>query len=210
MPQNRYRKSHKKPILIAMDFESILVPEIWISIAKKTRIPELRLTTRDVPDYDQLMKKRLKILAKNNLSLKNIQSIIAEMEPIAGAKEFLDWARMNFETIIVSDTFYEFARPLIQKLNHPTLLCHLLETNNKNQIIDYHLRESGKKENAVKAFKNLGFRVIAIDDSYNDTDMLKTADIGILFNASSNVVSQFPQFSSCYSYDKLKTFIQKV
>ena len=200
----------EKPTLIATDLESILVPEIWISIAEKTGIKELRLTTRDVPDYDRLMKKRLQILTRNNLSLNDIQSVIETIKPFDGAIEFMDWIKTRYPIIIISDTFYEFAHPLIKKLNYPTIFCHSLETNKNHMILNYHLRKSGTKKNTVDSFKNLGFRVIAIGDSYNDTEMLKEADTGILFNASPKTISEFPQFPALDTYKELKKIIKNL
>jgi len=175
-----------------------------------TGIPELRATTRDIPDYDVLMKQRLRILSERKLGLPDIQRVIDSMGPLPGAKEFVAWARDNFQVIILSDTFYEFAQPLMRQLGFPTLLCHKLVVNESGFITDYTLRQKDPKRQAVKALKGLNFRVIAAGDSYNDTTMLAEADAGILFHAPENVVREFPQFPSVHSYDDLRSEIARV
>jgi phosphoserine/homoserine phosphotransferase len=195
--------------ILALDLEGVLVPEIWINFADMTGIPELRATTRDIPDYDVLMKQRLRILSERKLGLPDIQKVIDSMGPLPGAKEFVAWARDNFQVVILSDTFYEFAQPLMRQLGFPTLLCHKLVVNEAGFITDYTLRQKDPKRQAVKALKGLNFRVIAAGDSYNDTTMLAEADAGILFHAPENVVREFPQFPSVHSYDDLRGEIAK-
>ena len=198
-----------KPTIVATDLEGVLVPEIWIAFAEKTGIEELKLTTRDVPDYDKLMKGRIKILKENNLRLKDIQDVIKRIDPLPGAKDFLEWLRSVTQVLILSDTFYEFAMPLMEKLNYPTLFCNQLEVSEDGTIVDYHLRQRDGKRKATQAFKSLNFRVISMGDSYNDTTMLAEADIGILFRPPENVVKEFPQYSVFTEYEDLKAFLEK-
>lgn len=197
----------KKPTIIAMDLEGVLVPEIWIAVSEKTGIEKLRLTTRDVADYDELMQMRLSILKENSLTLKHIQDVIKTVDPLDGALDFLDWVRSRSQAVILSDTYYEFALPLMKKLGYPTLFCNNLETDANNTIIDYHLRIRDGKKKATRAFKELGFRVISMGDSYNDTTMLGEADVGILFRPPDNVVAEFPQYSVFYEYGELKNHL---
>ncbi len=193
--------------ILALDLEGVLVPEIWINFAELTGIPELRATTRDIPDYDVLMKQRLRILAEKKLGLPDIQQVIDRMGPLPGAVEFMAWARDNFQVVILSDTFYEFARPLMRQLGQPTLLCHKLVVDDQGFITDYTLRQKDPKRHSVKAFKSLNYRVIAAGDSYNDTTMLAEADAGILFHAPENVIREFPQFPAVHTYDELRKII---
>ncbi|MAF47707.1 MAG: bifunctional phosphoserine phosphatase/homoserine phosphotransferase ThrH [Rhodospirillales bacterium] len=188
-----------------LDLEGVLVPEVWIGVAEKTGIDALRATTRDVPDYDALMRQRLKILEENDLGIKLIREVIGSMEPLAGAPEFLTWLRTEFQVVILSDTFYEFAEPLMRKLDWPTLLCHRLEIADDGRIADYRLCIKGHKREAVRAIKGLNFSVIAVGDSYNDTAMLAEADHGILFRAPENVIAEFPQFPQATTFDQLKS-----
>ncbi|HEX4975380.1 MAG TPA: bifunctional phosphoserine phosphatase/homoserine phosphotransferase ThrH [Pseudomonadales bacterium] len=190
--------------IACLDLEGVLVPEIWINVAKRTGIEALKATTRDIPDYDVLMKQRLAILKQHNLGLPDIQAVIADMGPMAGALEFVDWLRERFQVVILSDTFYEFAQPLMRQLGWPALLCHKLEVNEQGQVTDYHLRQKDPKRQAVKAFHALNFRVIAAGDSYNDTTMLGEAEAGILFKAPQNVIAEFPQFPAVHTYEELK------
>src|ERR1700712_643410 len=190
--------------LVCLDLEGVLVPEVWISFAEKTGLPELRLTTRDIPDYDQLMRGRLKILAEHKLGLREIQSVIGSMEPLEGARAFLDRLRADFQLVILSDTFYEFGMPLMHKLGLPSLFCHRLEVATDGQIVSYHLRQADPKRKAGAAFKSLNLRVVAAGDSYNDVSMLAEADAGILFRAPDNVISEFPQFPVTTSYVELE------
>jgi phosphoserine/homoserine phosphotransferase len=190
--------------LACLDLEGVLIPEIWIEFADRTGIPELRATTRDVPDYDVLMKQRLRLLDQHGLRLPDIQAVIQTMSPLDGAAEFLDWLRERFQVLILSDTYYEFAAPLMRQLGNPTLLCHRLETDADGRVTNYVLRQKDPKRQAVKALKSLNFRVIAAGDSYNDTTMLAEADAGILFNAPDRVVAEFPQFPAVVGYPLLQ------
>ncbi len=195
--------------ILALDLEGVLVPEIWINFAELTGIPELRATTRDIPDYDVLMKQRLRILAEKKLGLPDIQQVIDRMGPLPGAVDFMDWARDNFQVVILSDTFYEFAKPLMRQLGNPTLLCHKLVVDGQGFITDYTLRQKDPKRQSVKAFKSLNYRVIAAGDSYNDTTMLAEADAGILFHAPENVIREFPQFPAVHTYADLRNEIAR-
>lgn len=190
--------------IACLDLEGVLVPEIWIDFAERTGIDELRATTRDVPNYSELMNQRLRILRQHQLGLPDIQEVIADMKPLPGAIEFVDWLRERFQVVILSDTYYEFAQPLMRQLGYPTLLCHSLETDVDGIIVNYHLRQKDPKRKAVKAFHELNFRVIAAGDSYNDTTMLAEADAGILFRAPENVIREFPHFPSVKEFDELR------
>jgi len=191
--------------IACLDLEGVLVPEIWISFAERTGIEELRLTTRDVPDYDALMTRRLSILEENNLGLPDIQNVIGGMSPLDGAREFLDWLRERAQVVILSDTFYQFAAPLMRQLGWPTLFCHRLEIDPGGRVSNYHLRQKDGKRQAVRAFHQLNFRVVAAGDSYNDTTMLSEADAGILFRPPDNVIEEFPQFPVTRNYDELRS-----
>ena len=190
--------------IVCTDLEGILVPEIWISVAKKTGIEELCLTTRDIPDYDQLMKRRLEILKRAKLRIRDIREIIQSMEPLDGAIEFLDWLRDRFQLIILSDTFVEFADPILKKLKRPTLFCNSLIIGPDGTIVDYQLRQRDGKRYVVKALKGLGFTVIAIGDSYNDATMLSEANEGILFRPPENIKREFSDFPVIGSHEELK------
>ena len=189
--------------IICLDLEGVLVPEIWIKVSEKTKIKELRLTTRDIPDYDVLMKRRLKILRENNIKLRDIQKVISTIQPLAGAKAFLDKLRSERQVSILSDTYYEFAMPLMKKLGFPTLFCNWLETDARGMILNYCLRQQNGKERAVIGLRGLGFQVRAVGDSYNDITMLKAADKGILFNPPANILKEFPEFPVAKNYKKL-------
>ncbi|RYY02057.1 MAG: bifunctional phosphoserine phosphatase/homoserine phosphotransferase ThrH [Gammaproteobacteria bacterium] len=190
--------------IACLDLEGVLVPEIWIEFAKVTGIESLKATTRDIPDYDVLMKQRIRILEENNLGLKEIQDVIATLKPLDGAVEFVDWLRERFQVIILSDTFYEFSQPLMRQLGFPTLLCHRLNVDERNRVVGYTLRQKDPKRQSVLALKTLYYRIIAAGDSYNDTTMLGEADQGILFHAPQNVIDQFPQFPAVHTYEDLK------
>lgn len=190
--------------IACLDLEGVLVPEIWIAFAEQTGIDALKATTRDIPDYDVLMSQRLEILREHGLGLPQIQEVIATLEPLDGAVEFVDWLRERFQVVILSDTFYEFSQPLMRQLGFPTLLCHQLAVASDGRVTDYRLRQANPKRQAVLAFKSLYYRVIAAGDSYNDTTMLSEADAGILFSAPDNVVAEFPQFPAVYGYANLK------
>ena len=194
-------------VVTCLDLEGVLVPEIWIAFAVNTGIEKLRLTTRDIPDYDELMRGRLKILDENNLKLADIQEVIGGIAPLPGAKEFLSWLESEFQGIILADTFSQFAGPLMGQLGYHTLFCHDLVVDEAGRIADYRLRILDAKTKAVAALKLLSLKVIAAGDSYNDTGMLKEADVGILFRAPENVVEEFPQFPVTRTYEEFKTAI---
>lgn len=190
--------------IVCLDLEGVLIPEIWIGVAERTGIQDLRLTTRDIPDYDELMQKRLAIIAEHGLRMSEIQAVIDDMAPLPGAAEFLDWLRERFQVVILSDTYYEFAAPLMRQLGWPTLFCHRLEVDAEDRIVNYHLRQADQKRHAVRALKSLNFRVMAAGDSYNDTSMLSEADAGILFRPPQNVIDEFPQFPVTRDYHELR------
>ena len=191
-----------RPCIATLDLEGVLSPEIWISIAERTKINELRLTTRDISDYDELMQHRLKILDSQDIKLSDIQNVIENMPLLEGAKEFLDGLRSICQVIILSDTFAEFANPIMKKLGYPTLFCHNLEIKG-DKIINYKLRQKNQKQHAVEAFKSLNFGVFAAGDSYNDIEMLKAADKACLFCAPNSVKKEFPQFKAVETYGDL-------
>ena len=193
--------------LVCLDLEGVLVPEIWIEFASRTRIPALARTTRDEPDYDKLMAGRLALLREHGLGLPDIQGVIAQMRPLAGARDFLDALRQVYEVIILSDTFYEFARPLMRQLGSPTLFCHSLEADADGVVVAYRLRMPDQKREAVRRLKELNFTVVAAGDSYNDTAMLGEADRGILFHPPDNVIREFPQFAVTKTYADLRRAI---
>jgi len=191
-------------MIACLDLEGVLLPEIWIEFAKKTRIESLKLTTRDIPNYDELMQGRINILTQNNLKLKDIEDVICTLKPLEGAHDFLKWLKTEFQVIILSDTFYQFSQPLMKQLDFPTLFCHNLITNDAGVITGYKLRQKNGKAEAVKALQGLNFNVIAAGDSYNDIGMLKQADIGILFSPPNNVINEFPQFNVTKNYNEFK------
>ena len=190
-------------MICCLDLEGVLVPEIWINVAKKTGIRELRLTTRDEPDYDLLMKRRLKILRGNGIKLKDVELVISKILPLPGARSFLDMLRSRSQVVILSDTYYEFATSLMKKLGYPTIFCNWFSTDKKGFISSYHLRQRSGKEKAVRALKNMGFQVHAAGDSYNDITMLKAADKGVLFNPPNNIAKEFPEFRVTKNYKDL-------
>jgi len=190
--------------IACLDLEGVLIPEVWINFAERTGIDALKATTRDIPDYDELMTRRLAILREHELGIRDIQDVIAGMDPLPGAHEALDWLRERFQVVILSDTFYEFAEPFMRKLGWPTILCHKLEIDAKGMITDYKIRQPDPKRASVKAFHSLRYRTIATGDSYNDTTMLAEADAGILFCPPQNVIDEFPQFPVATSYEELK------
>lgn len=197
-------------MIACLDLEGVLVPEIWINVAEATGIEALRLTTRDEPDYDKLMRYRLRILEERNLRLPDIQAVIRGMGPLDGAREFLDWLRSVHQVIILSDTFHEFAAPLMEQLGWPTLFCNSLVIDDEGRVRDYRLRLADGKRKAVMALKLLNLDVIAAGDSYNDTTMLAEADAGILFRPPDNVVRDFPQFPVTRTYAELRAAIERV
>jgi phosphoserine / homoserine phosphotransferase len=196
--------------IICSDLEGVFVPEIWINVAEKTGIEELRLTTRDISDYDVLMKKRLGILKENNLKIKDITDVISTMEPVDGACEFLDWIRSQVQIIVVSDTFVQFAGPLMEKLGRPPLFCHSLSIEPDGTVSGYNLRQQNAKKKTVEALKTLNYRVTAFGDSYNDIAMLQEADSGILFRPPENVIQEYPEFPVTNNYNELKTILQEI
>ncbi len=189
--------------VITLDLEGVLVPEIWIEFSEITKIPELRLTTRDVPDYDVLMKRRIGILREHGLKLKDIQAVIRKMEPMAGAKGFLDGLRARTQVVILSDTFTQFAGPLMEKLGMPTIFCNTLEINAEGEVTGYRLRQKDGKRIAVQGFHSMGLRVFAAGDSYNDTGMLQEADEGFFYCPPDSIISQFPRIPVTRSYGEL-------
>jgi phosphoserine/homoserine phosphotransferase len=193
--------------IVTLDMEGVLTPEIWIAVAEKTRIPELRRTTRDEPDYDRLMRGRLALLDQHGIKLSDIQAVIGSLRPLAGAKEFLDELRTLVQVVILSDTFEQFAAPLLRQLNFPTLLCHRLVVVD-DRIVDYQLRIREQKREAVAAFRRMNYHVISAGDSYNDTAMLQEANVGFLIHAPENVKQAFPQFKAVENHAELLALIQ--
>ncbi len=196
-------------LVVCLDMEGVLVPEIWIEFSKRSGIPELSRTTRDEPDYDKLMRFRIDLLTRHGLKLADIQQVIDGMGPMAGAREFLDDLRSRFQVLILSDTFYEFADPLMRQLGRPTLLCHRLETNEQGFVTRHVLRMPDQKRAAVNALHALNFKVIAAGDSYNDTAMLGAADAGFFIHPPESIVAQFPQFPVTRSYEALREKIDE-
>ena len=198
----------KQQTIVTLDLEGVLVPEIWIAFAKKTGIEQLKLTTRDIPDYDELMTGRLVILDENGLKLADIQEVIGTLAPLDGARAFLDELRSITQVVILSDTFEEFAAPLMRQLAWPALLCHRLEIDGEGRVANYRLRQRDQKRRAVAAFRGLNYNVIAVGDSYNDTTMLGEADTGFLFRPPDSVRAEFPQFESTGEYSGLMALIR--
>ena len=196
-------------LVICLDLEGVLIPEIWVNVAESTGIPELRRTTRDEPDYDKLMRYRLDILDANGLTIDDITEVIDGMQPLEGAVEFLDYLRSKWQVIILSDTFSQFAGPMMDKLGRPTLLCHTLEVDEEShRITGWTIRLEDQKRRAVEALRGLNYNVIAAGDSYNDTSMLAIANAGILINPPSNVIDEFPQFPVTTDYAGLLAAIE--
>jgi len=196
--------------IVCSDLEGIFTPEIWINVAEITGIEELRLTTRDISDYDVLMKRRLALLAENKLKLADIQAVIARMKPLDGAFDFLNWLRSLAQVIIVSDTYVEFAGPLMEKLGRPTLLCNTLSVADDGSISGYNLRQQDGKKKVAQALKSLNYRVIAIGDSYNDITMLQAADRAILYRPPDTVAVEYKEFPSAFNYEELKEQLVKI
>lgn len=189
--------------ILCLDLEGVLVPEIWQAVAQRTQIDELLKTTRDIPDYDDLMQLRLKVVAEHDLSMSLIEEVITTLDPLPGAEDFLLWARSRFQIAIISDTFYQFAMPLVAKLGGPLLLCHSLEVKN-DRIVGYRMRQPDPKRRSVQSFKSLNYRVLAAGDSYNDISMLEEADAGFFYRAPENVRTEFPQFPAAEDYATLQ------
>jgi phosphoserine/homoserine phosphotransferase len=193
--------------IVCSDLEGVFTPEIWISVSKHTGIDELKLTTRDINDYNVLMRRRLDILRLNNLSLHVIQHVIASIKPLPGATEFISWLKKRSQLVVVSDTFAEFANPLMEKLGHPTLFCNYLTVDHLGNIVDYHLRQPDGKRKVVEALQNLNYKVIAVGDSYNDINMLRKAETGVLYRPPNNVVADNGDLPIVNSYEELKNLI---
>ncbi len=201
--------STAKSLLVASDLEGVFLPEIWIAVAERTNLPELRLTTRDVPDYDQLMRYRMEILARERLTLGDIQAVITGMEPLPGAVEFLDWLRRHAQVVIITDSFYEFVTPFLARLHYPTLFAHRLMIDERGMLAGYRLRTDDGKRKAASAFREMGFFTIGVGDSYNDIRMLAAADQGILYRPPANVVAEFPQFPVATDYQQLQALLEQ-
>ncbi|MEE2893728.1 MAG: bifunctional phosphoserine phosphatase/homoserine phosphotransferase ThrH [Pseudomonadota bacterium] len=195
--------------ILCLDLEGVLIPEIWIGVAERTGIEGLKLTTRDIPDYDELMTGRLELLREHDLGMADIQAVIGAMAPLPGAAAFLEWARTRVQVAILSDTFYEFAAPLMAQLGHPLLLCHKLTIDAQGRVADYHIRQPDPKRASVRAFHGLNYRCIAAGDSFNDTSMLEEADRGFFFRAPENVRRQFPQYAAADEYSELQALIEQ-
>ena len=193
--------------VICSDLEGVFVPEVWINVAEKTGIPELRRTTRDEPDYNKLMHQRMKILDEHGLKLHDIQAVIAQIKPLPGALEFIAWLKEKSQLIVVSDTFIQFADPLMKQLGRPTLFCHTLVMDETNRIVDYKLRQPDPKRKTVEALKRLKYQVIGLGDSYNDISMLKASDVAILFRPPQNVIDDYPELRVTFDYDELKEIV---
>ncbi|MFT4581796.1 MAG: phosphoserine/homoserine phosphotransferase [Gammaproteobacteria bacterium] len=190
--------------IACLDFEGVLVPEIWVGLAQRTGIEALKVTTRDIPNYDELMKYRLDLMRKHDLRFADIQDAANELEPLDGAEEFLGWLRTQFQVVILSDTYYELAGPLVRKLGYPTMLCHRLEIDSEDRVSGYRLRQPDPKRASVKAFKSLNYRVLAAGDSYNDISMLQEAHFGMLFCPPDKVIADHPEFGVALNYLELK------
>ena len=195
--------------IVCSDLEGVFVPEVWINVAERTKIPELRLTTRDITDYDVLMNQRLEILTQHGLKLKDIQDVIATIKPMEGANDFINWIKEITQLIIVSDTFAQFAEPLMEQLNRPTLFCHNLVVNDNDEIVGYKLRQKDPKRKVVQALQSLEYKVIAFGDSYNDVTMLEQAEVGILFKPPQNVIDDYPNLPVANNYAELKAMLEK-
>ena len=198
-----------QPILTCLDMEGVLTPEIWLAVADKSGIEELRVTTREIPDYDQLMQQRLGVLKKHGVKLSDIQAVAATLDPLDGAGDFLAWLRERCQVVILSDTYYEFVSSLMKKLGNPTIFCHTLGIDEDGFINNYYLRQRDQKRQAVIAFKGIGFRVLAAGDSYNDISMLKEADVGMFFRPPSTIQSEFPQFPVTQTYTEFKDHLSR-
>jgi len=193
--------------VLCLDLEGVLIPEIWLGVAERTGVDALRKTTRDIPVYDELMRARLDALAAHDIPMSLIEDVIAGLQPLPGAADFLHWARQRFQVAIISDTFYQFAMPLMAKLGWPTLLCHRLVVD-KDRIVDYRIRQKDPKRCSVRAFKSLEYRVLAAGDSYNDVTMLEEADAGFFYQAPANVRAEFPQYPAADTYAELETLLE--
>ena len=202
--------SSGKMLVVFLDLEGVLIPEIWYGLAEFTNIEELKLTTRDIADYDELMKHRLKICEQHSLTIRDIHRVVENIEPLDGASEFLIWLRERNEVLILSDTYREFIMPLLHKLQYPTVLCHSLKLDVNSRIIDYCLRMKDQKRFAVKAFNKLKYHTIAVGDSYNDISMLKEANQGILFRTNEKIAARFSEFQVLNEYEDLKIVLESM
>ena len=196
--------------IICSDLEGVFVPEIWVNVSKQTGIEELKLTTRDISDYNVLMKRRLELLRQNGLTLQDVQKVISQLKPLPGALEFLEWARSVVQVIIVSDTFIEFADPLLKQLGRPTLMCHHLTTDSAGNITNYNLRQKDAKKKVTESLQGLNYKVIGIGDSYNDISMLRKAEVGMLFNPPQNVIDEHGDLMVVRSYNEMKGIISRI
>ena len=199
----------QKPVIVCLDLEGVLVPEIWINVALKTGIEELKITTREMPDYDALMARRLAILDQHNLTIHDIQRVIDKMGPLEGAMDFIAWLRERCQVIILSDTFYQFAHPLMRQLGFPTLFCNQLEIDQAGRIVSYHMRMPNQKKHSVAALISLNFHVLAAGDAYNDTAMLGEAHAGFFFCPPDHLPKEFPQFPVTKTYGELQEWFAK-
>ena len=198
------------PVVTCLDMEGVVAPEIWLAVADHFNVQELKMTTRDIPDYDELMQKRLLVLRQHGIKLQDIQGVISGLSPLEGAPNFLAWLRKRCQVIILSDTYYEFVASLMEKMQYPTIFCHSLEVDTEGFISQYHLRMADQKRHAVLALKNIGFRVLAAGDSYNDISMLKEADAGILFCPPDTIQEEYPQFPVTRTYGKFQEHLARV
>jgi len=194
----------QKPVMVCLDLEGVLVPEIWIGVARKTGIDELKITTREMPDYDALMKRRLAILDQHKLTIADIQSVIEKMGPLEGAIDFIAWLRERCQLVVLSDTFYQFALPLMRQLGYPTLFCNQLEIDSQGRILAHHMRMQNQKKHSVAAFKSLNFHTLAAGDAYNDTALLAEAHAGFFFRPPAHLPKEFPQFPVTQTYEELQ------
>lgn len=201
--------SNTKPLIVASDLEGVLVPEIWIAVAEETGIEQLRLTTREIADYDELMKMRIGILREQGLGLADIQRVIANLRPLPGAAAFVRWVRERSQFVIISDTFYEFAAPLMAQMEYPTIFCHSLVTDSDGMITDYRMRLDYPKRRSVHALQEIGFRVFAMGDSYNDVAMLEVAENSLLFCPPDNVIADYPHLAVARSHREVQDYLER-
>jgi phosphoserine/homoserine phosphotransferase len=207
--KDAFKMGVAQPPFLAIDLEGILLPEIWIAVSERTGIPQLRLTTRDIDDYDKLMQMRLGILHENKLGLADIQDVISQMDVLPGAQEWLAWARSLLPVIIITDSYYELVAPFMPKLNFPTVYAHQLEVNSEGMLVNYHLRTTNGKRKSLESLRHLGFRTMAVGDSYNDIGMLQAADQGVLFHPSAKVQADYPDFPVALAYDELSRAVSQ-
>lgn len=203
LPKGIHSVTANLPSLLASDLEGVLIPEIWVGVAEKTGIETLKLTTREISDYDQLMALRLRTMREHGLTIHDVHNVIATIDPLPGAAEFVQWIRERTRLVIITDSFYEFLEPIMPKLGFPTVFAHALEIDGAGNMTGYRLRMPNSKERAIEGLRHIGFRIMAFGDSYNDTNMLRAADLGAFFNPPANVVADFPQFPVVYNYAQL-------